>query len=150
MKYVLENTGNSLKDYRNQHKVANSVAEQLSAGEQYIMGVMIESHINEGNLEKSLLFLVFTYIQPPLLLLHPYPSHLVCYYANSDHFFSITGAQKVPKEGKEGLKYGVSITDSCVGWEETERILEVFAKGVRARRETKSSQNGVSTTNGHS
>jgi len=60
------------------------------------------------------------------------------------------GAQKVPKEGKEGLKYGVSITDSCVGWEETERILEVFAKGVRERREAKKSQNGVSTTNRHS
>jgi len=40
--------GNSQKDFRNQPKVIASVAEQLKAGESAIMGVMIESHINEG------------------------------------------------------------------------------------------------------
>jgi 3-deoxy-7-phosphoheptulonate synthase len=65
------------------------------------MGVMIESHINEGN-------------------------------------------QKVPPEGKSGLKYGVSITDACINFEDTEAVLENLAQGVRARREKNAAKsNGV-------
>jgi 3-deoxy-7-phosphoheptulonate synthase len=45
------------------------------------------------------------------------------------------GNQKVPKEGKAGLKYGVSITDACIGWEDTESVLEMLAKAVKERRE---------------
>ncbi|CAL3963856.1 unnamed protein product [Diplocarpon coronariae] len=41
--------GNSNKDHRNQPKVAQAVGEQLRAGETSIIGVMIESNINEGN-----------------------------------------------------------------------------------------------------
>lgn len=41
--------GNSNKDYRNQPKVLSTVAQQISAGEKQIVGVMIESNINEGN-----------------------------------------------------------------------------------------------------
>lgn len=41
----------------------------------------------------------------------------------------------MPKEGKAGLKYGVSITDACIGWEDTESVLEILAKAVRKRRE---------------
>jgi 3-deoxy-7-phosphoheptulonate synthase len=41
--------GNSNKDHRNQPKVAQSIAEQLRQGEDGIIGVMIESNINEGN-----------------------------------------------------------------------------------------------------
>ncbi|KAH7375553.1 3-deoxy-7-phosphoheptulonate synthase [Plectosphaerella cucumerina] len=41
--------GNSNKDHRNQPKVAGVVAEQLREGEKSIVGVMIESNINEGN-----------------------------------------------------------------------------------------------------
>ncbi|KEZ40108.1 Phospho-2-dehydro-3-deoxyheptonate aldolase [Scedosporium apiospermum] len=41
--------GNSNKDHRNQPKVASVVAEQLREGETSIIGVMIESNINEGN-----------------------------------------------------------------------------------------------------
>jgi 3-deoxy-7-phosphoheptulonate synthase len=40
--------GNSLKDHRNQPKVAAVVAEQIAGGDNAIMGVMIESNINEG------------------------------------------------------------------------------------------------------
>ncbi len=32
------------------------------------------------------------------------------------------------------LKYGVSVTDACVGWEETLDIFDTLAAGVRARR----------------
>ncbi|KAK1757528.1 phospho-2-dehydro-3-deoxyheptonate aldolase [Echria macrotheca] len=84
--------GNSLKNHKNQPKVAAELAEQIEKGEQGIMGVMVESNINEGN-------------------------------------------QKVPKEGKEGLKYGVSITDACIGWEDTVSVLDLLANAVKKRRE---------------
>jgi len=40
--------GNSLKDHKNQPKVSAVLAEQIANGETGIMGVMIESNINEG------------------------------------------------------------------------------------------------------
>ena len=40
--------GNSEKNHKNQPKVAAVLAEQLAAGEEAIMGVMIESNLNEG------------------------------------------------------------------------------------------------------
>jgi len=89
--------GNSSKNHKNQPKVAANVAEQISNGEDCIMGVMIESHINEGN-------------------------------------------QKVPAEGKSGLKYGVSITDACIHFEDTEAVIENLAAAVRKRRELKGTE----------
>lgn len=87
--------GNSNKNYKNQPLVAAEVAKQLSEGSSALCGVMIESHINEGN-------------------------------------------QKVPEAkdgGKDALKYGVSITDSCINWESTVDVLENLAQAVRTRRE---------------
>ncbi len=55
------------------------------------MGVMVESHLNEGK-------------------------------------------QSVPPEGPAGLKYGVSITDACISWEQTIGLLEDLKQGVLARR----------------
>lgn len=50
-------------------------------------------------------------------------------------------------EGKAGLKYGVSITDACIGWEDTEKVLEMLAVAARKRRERLTKvTNGV---NGH-
>ena len=40
--------GNSLKDYRKQPVVAESLAQQIAAGSRSIAGVMIESHLVEG------------------------------------------------------------------------------------------------------
>lgn len=40
--------GNSLKNHKNQPKVARTLADQIEGGDETIMGVMIESHINEG------------------------------------------------------------------------------------------------------
>ncbi|SCU97090.1 LADA_0H04368g1_1 [Lachancea dasiensis] len=88
--------GNSNKDYRNQPKVNDAVCEQVANGEDKIIGVMIESHINEGK-------------------------------------------QSIPEEGKAGLKYGVSITDGCIGWETTEEVLRNLAKAVKQRRALKES-----------
>lgn len=86
--------GNSSKDYRNQPKVCHAVCEQIKAGEDKIIGVMIESNINEGK-------------------------------------------QLIPEGGKQQLKYGVSITDGCVGWETTEEMLAELAAAVKARRALK-------------
>lgn len=43
--------GNSLKDFRKQPVVAESLAEQIAAGDRSIAGVMIESHLVEGRQE---------------------------------------------------------------------------------------------------
>lgn len=54
----------------------------------------------------------------------------------------------MPEEGKAGLKYGVSITDACIGWDTTEEVLEILAKSVLKRRELLG-VNGHHQTNGH-
>ncbi|KAL2049338.1 hypothetical protein ABVK25_010348 [Lepraria finkii] len=41
--------GNSLKNHKNQPKVVQTIGDQLRQGETAIVGVMIESYINEGN-----------------------------------------------------------------------------------------------------
>lgn len=40
----------------------------------------------------------------------------------------------MPDEGKSGLKYGVSITDACINWEDTEAVLDNLAEAVKQRR----------------
>jgi len=51
----------------------------------------------------------------------------------------LLGNQKVPEEGKAGLKYGVSITDACIGFESTETVLDELAQAVQKRRKILSS-----------
>ena len=80
---------NSQKDYKLQKNVAHDIAAQLSLGETRIMGVMLESHLNEGRQEHS--------------------------------------------PGCE-LEYGKSITDACLGWDETVQVLNTLAESVRTRR----------------
>lgn len=41
------------------------------------------------------------------------------------------GNQSIPSD-LSTLKYGVSVTDQCIGWAETERILKAFANDVKA------------------
>ena len=79
---------NSEKQFKNQLKVGADVASQIESGSESIFGVMIESHLNEGN-------------------------------------------QKVGP--LTSLKYGVSITDSCIGWNDTEELLRALAKSVKIR-----------------
>ena len=38
----------------------------------------------------------------------------------------------------QALEYGKSITDACLGWEDSVAALETLAQGVRARRLVKS------------
>jgi 3-deoxy-7-phosphoheptulonate synthase len=70
---------NSAKQFARQEDVWHSVIEQRVAGTRSLIGMMVESHLHEGN-------------QPMV---------------------------KPPAQ----LRYGVSITDSCIGWETTERML---------------------------
>jgi len=46
----------------------------------------------------------------------------------------VEGRQDIPKEGPSGLKYGQSITDACIDFEDTITVLETLAEGVRNRR----------------
>jgi 3-deoxy-7-phosphoheptulonate synthase len=80
---------NSSKQYQRQVDVGVDVASQLAMGEERIVGVMVESHLNPGRQDL------------------------------------------VP--GKP-LAHGVSITDACLGWDDTRKVLETLADGVRRRR----------------
>lgn len=40
----------------------------------------------------------------------------------------------MPDEGKQGLKYGVSITDACIHWDDTQTVLNNLADAVKQRR----------------
>jgi 3-deoxy-7-phosphoheptulonate synthase len=46
-------------------------------------------------------------------------------------------------EGKKGLKYGVSITDQCINFADTETVLDELAAAVQRRRKVVGS-NGTS------
>jgi len=89
--------GNSEKDYRKQGMVLKNIAEQISAGNKSIIGVMLESNLVEGN--------------------QPIPDDL------------------------EEIRYGVSITDSCMGWDDTETLLREFAQTVAPTLPGRSSVN---------
>lgn len=89
---------NSSKVAAKQMEVAEAVANQLSAGEERIMGVMVESHLVAGR---------------------------------QDH------QQGAPVES---LCYGQSITDACIGWEDSVSLLHTLADAVQARRRKLASQ----------
>ena len=78
--------GNSQKIFKQQIPVVESICEQILNGNNNIRGVMIESHLNEGN-------------------------------------------QKI----SESLKYGQSITDACMGWEDTVKCLEMLSSAVEKK-----------------
>ncbi|KAG1225306.1 hypothetical protein G6F68_019953 [Rhizopus microsporus] len=44
------------------------------------------------------------------------------------------GKQSVPEAGPAALKYGVSITDACVNFETTEKMLDDLAESIKKRR----------------
>ena len=80
---------NAAKKYERQMDVGRDVAGQVGAGDERIVGAMVESHLNAGRQDL------------------------------------------VP--GK-ALARGVSITDPCLGWDDTAALLEILAEGVRRRR----------------
>jgi 3-deoxy-7-phosphoheptulonate synthase len=46
------------------------------------------------------------------------------------------GAQKFTagKDEVAALEYGKSITDACIGWDDSRAVLQTLAEGVKARR----------------
>src|ERR1035438_6101682 len=83
---------NSEKKFAKQEDVWRSVIQQRIEGAHSLIGMMVESHLHEGN-------------------------------------------QPIPKNAKD-LRYGVSITDSCIGWETTERMLRWGHKALRSEEHT--------------
>lgn len=79
---------NARKDHRRQGEVLRDVLGQRLAGEDSLVGVMLESHLHEG--------------KQPL--------------------------------GTGELRYGVSVTDACLGWETTEQLLVGVADELRGER----------------
>ena len=45
----------------------------------------------------------------------------------------VEGRQAIDN-GRNNLRYGQSITDACLGWEETAAVLDRLASAVRQRR----------------
>lgn len=46
----------------------------------------------------------------------------------------VEGRQDLVEGCADKLKYGQSITDACIGWEDTERVLEMLSEAVQKRR----------------
>lgn len=65
--------------------VCADVCQQIAGGEKAIIGVMVESHLVEGNQSLE----------------------------------------------REPLAYGKSITDACIGWEDTDALLRQLANAVK-------------------
>jgi len=51
----------------------------------------------------------------------------------------IEGRQQI-LNGRQGLRYGQSVTDACIGWETTVEVLERLAEAVRRRRSLNSNR----------
>ena len=79
--------GNSQKKFKQQIPVIESICNQISGGNDNIKGVMIESHLKEGN-------------------------------------------QKI----SDNLNYGQSITDACMGWEDTLLCLKKLNEAINIKR----------------
>ncbi|KZS92103.1 3-deoxy-7-phosphoheptulonate synthase [Sistotremastrum niveocremeum HHB9708] len=59
----------------------------------------------------------------------------------------VAGRQNIPPSGPSGLKYGQSVTDACISWEQTVPVLERLREGVRGRRSSiLRSANGTPST----
>ncbi|WP_392552235.1 3-deoxy-7-phosphoheptulonate synthase AroG [Orbus wheelerorum] len=80
---------NSCKQFKEQINVGKNIANQLSDGENAIIGIMIESHLQEGS-------------QNP--------------------------------NNNPSLVYGQSITDGCIGWDDSVILLDELAKAIKQRR----------------
>jgi 3-deoxy-7-phosphoheptulonate synthase len=46
----------------------------------------------------------------------------------------VEGRQDIPISGPAGLRYGQSVTDACLSWEQTVPILDRLRQGVQGRR----------------
>jgi len=111
--------GNSSKLHTNQPIVLQNIGEQVAAGETAIFGVMIESNLEEGSQKV------------PVVPLEDTSNH-----SNGNGNIRIRDRDGIPEGGvAKYLKYGVSITDACVSWDQTIPMLQGLAQAVRKRRD---------------
>lgn len=113
--------GNSERDHTKQLDVIKDLAAQIAAGQRGIVGVMVESFLVAGRQD-----------------LPHVPSTPV----------DETSQPSVgsPSGVRERLTFGQSITDACIGWDETERALGDLAAAVRARRAVQPADRVASTS----
>ena len=108
--------GNSERDHTKQLEVIKDLAGQIAAGQRGIVGVMVESFLVAGRQDL-----------PP-----------------SD---GTPSSSEAPSSGvRDRLTFGQSITDACIGWDETVGALEDLAAAVRARRAVQREDRVVSTS----
>ncbi|KAF8518108.1 hypothetical protein BU17DRAFT_48986 [Hysterangium stoloniferum] len=60
----------------------------------------------------------------------------------------VEGRQDIPPAGPSALRYGQSVTDACISWEDTVKVLDRLREGVRGRRANAIKANGAVATNG--
>lgn len=61
----------------------------------------------------------------------------------------LIGNQTISSNGNSGLKYGVSITDACISWQETVSVLQTLAAAVKQRVQGANGVKGVNGSNGY-
>jgi 3-deoxy-7-phosphoheptulonate synthase len=110
--------GNSERDPQKQLEVVRELGAQVAEGQRGIVGVMVESFLVAGRQE-----------------LPPAPSERAA-----------PSSGEKPSTARDRLVFGQSITDACIGWEETERALDELAAAVRARRAGQPADRAVSTS----
>jgi len=110
--------GNSQKDHNRQPLVCKDIGQQLRSGQIGIAGVMIESNLMEGN--QSL-----PKMEGDADFGHRKKAVQTGFGTGGD----------VGEAVRAKLRYGVSITDACINWSSTVKVLQQLAEDVRARRE---------------
>jgi 3-deoxy-7-phosphoheptulonate synthase len=61
-------------------------------------------------------------------------SDSICGVMLESHLFE--GRQDI-SNGRAGLRYGQSVTDACMGWESTVAVLQILAKAIKTRRNSR-------------
>jgi len=93
--------GNSEKKHTNQPKVARVLADQIEEGEEGILGVMIESHINEGESYHHIPLPPLPF--PPSLLAPFFLRELLDHTCHADNvWFCLQEAKKFRPKAKQG------------------------------------------------
>ncbi len=126
--------GNSERDHVRQGDVARDLASQVAEGQHGIVGVMIESFLVPGR---------------QALVADAAPSGGGS--APSDARPAPSAEGPAPSDGpssgvRDRLIFGQSITDACLGWDETDDLLRELAVAVRARRAGQTRADGVAST----
>jgi len=112
--------GNSTRNHKNQPKVLASICDQIKKGIK-ICGVMIESNLFEGRQD--------------LPSKDALKAEGLIKSMDTDVLDRASSESPVIKAGL--LRYGVSITDSCVDWTTAVEMMEAVAKAVKEKRSSK-------------